>query len=268
MANNNLTTTQPAGRVTQIPTLDGGSLDIEIMTGGGGGGGGGVRLPGIAYVDASNPQATPDGTIANPFVTVNDAVAAVLADGVGYSSILVFPGDYSGEPAIVWGGGISVLFAAANNASRMWQGSVPLASLPDLTFNFSQTQFNGVEVGQLTDSGGVGIIMTNCNVRNAHAVTSNGGVISMDNCSTQQGVAIRGANARFRDCELGDLFACSVTGTLILMQGCTFDGSTYTFESFFASPGLFTIDGWSKALLAPIAPTLNNIAYDLQNALA
>jgi hypothetical protein len=230
------------------------------------GGGAAVRLPGVAYVDASNAQASPDGSAVNPFRTVTAAIAAVTADGLVMSSVLVFPGDYSAEPAITWAGGTNLLLAAANGASRMWQGSVPLANLPDIALPFGQLQCVGLDVGVITDTSGIGVTLIDCTTRNSHAVASNGGLVMMSNCMTAAGSVIRGQGIRFRDCELGNA-SYSIDGSQMVMQGCVFDGAP-TIVCFFGTPGALTIDGWSKALLVPLAPALTNIAYDLQNALA
>jgi hypothetical protein len=182
------------------------------------------------------------------------------------SSVMIWPGDYSAESPIAWAGGTNVIFAAANNASRMWQSSVPLANLPDLSFAFGQAQFVGLDVGVVTDSAGIGLTLIDCTTRNSHAITSNGGVVNMSNCMNAAGSVIRGQNIRCRDCELGNA-SYSIDGSLMVIQGCTFDGAP-TIVCFFGSPGSLAIDGWSKALLTPLSPALTNIAYDLQNALA
>jgi hypothetical protein len=226
-------------------------------------GGGSVRLPGTAYVDQNNFQVAPDGSASNPFRAINEACAALALDAAPVSSILVWPGDYSAELAIAWGGGAAVMFAAANDASRMWQGSVPLARLPGFDVGFSSAQFKGLSVGQLSDGFGFGVTLVDCDIRAATPINS-GGPVMMSNCFLNAGAVINGQNIRWRDCEMA-AGVFTVTGSSMVMQGCIFEGAP-TLVSTFGTPANLTIDGWSKALLQTQVPTLTNVVYDLQNA--
>lgn len=228
-------------------------------------GGGSVRLPGTAFVDKTNTQASPDGSSVNPFTTFTAACAALALDAVADNSIMVWPGDYSAEDPIVWGGGSSVMIAAANNASRMWQGSVTLAKIPDFDVAFSNAQFKGLDVGALADSFGFGVTLVDCAARAAKTLSS-GGVVALNNCLLPPGSVVHAQNIRWRDCEIA-AGTFTITGNSMVMQGCIFEGSP-TLVSTFGSPSPLTIDGWSKALLVAAVPTLTNVVYDLQNALA
>jgi len=86
------------------PVYDGNAGDVLTMQADGtskflpGGGGGDIEpLTLDFWVDSGRVGSTQDGSIAQPYLTIQAAIDAIVASGAGRGALLIASGDYSGE---------------------------------------------------------------------------------------------------------------------------------------------------------------------------
>lgn len=224
----------------------------------------GSRLPGIAYVMELAP-ADGNGSVGAPFQTVAEAVAALLVDAADTSAILLYPGDYSAEAEVNWTGS-SLLIGNALGASRARQGTIQLPRMTDIdSVNAAVLQFNGVNVGNVTDPNSGSLSFIDCEIRgNGKTVVSTGGPLSFQNCTLGFECQPSGSNLSFLDCEF-DTNVLTATGTVIRCAMSFFNSSSVSF-AFSGAAGEVQIDGWTKAFVDDLAIAITNGTYDLKNA--
>lgn len=167
----------------------------------GGGGGGGAVLSNVLYVDGGNAQSSPDGSIGNPFPTVQEALdAGAAGSGSDFLGVLVSPGDYRGE-TLTYAGSRYLSIAALDQRARVTESQCGTMIGP-LTSS-GGAWLNGLQV-QSVDGGYMGVWMQNCDTYAGAPVliTCGGGVIYADNCMLWQTVTVEGSNAVVRNSEL------------------------------------------------------------------
>lgn len=208
-------------------------------------GGGIAPLSNVFYVDGGNVQASPDGSIGNPFPTVQEALTACQGLAVQFAGVLIAPGDYSAE-ALTYSGNTSLQLSAATGTSRVYsnQSNTIIGNL--VNTGFGQLYLNGLKHGSI-NGGFASINLEDCDC-NGVTVTCDGGIVGAFNCAIES-TLLEGANIRVRSSELraptihATGATVEVTDTLWIVSGAVnFDSD---FPSFLRLDSM-TLYNWQQ----------------------
>lgn len=200
----------------------------------GGGGGGGAPLSNVFFVDAGNAQADPDGSIGNPFPTVQEALTAGVAAAATapWVAVLVTPGDYSGE-TLDWAGGVPLQLSALAGTARVYSQQASVRIGPLVSSNFANLYLNGLQTDDV-DGGFGSVTLEDCDA-NAATITCNGGIVGGFNCLFEA-CTLEGANVRLRACELRGAMTLHMAGGLASVTETAWQSSAaVTFDTDFPS---------------------------------
>lgn len=181
-------------------------------------GGSVLPLSNVFIVDKNTTSTAQDGSFANPFNTVQEALdAAALAPGDNVA-VLVCPGDYLSEGALTFSAGSKLLqLSALQQTSQGFNGnSLPRIGALTCTGSFVGVSLRGVTHGSV-DGGFGSVRLQDCSMLNG-TVTCDGGVVSGVSCWFNTGCALAGANIRLQTCEIQSV-TMTVAGTLVEVTG-------------------------------------------------
>lgn len=228
------------------------------------GSGSSVPLSRVIYVDISTSVVGGNGSIAQPFSTAQAGLAALAAAEAiiqdGNYTLMVCPGNYSGEGTLVWdpvqpSATLSIVNAAGGSwfSQDLTSNQVPMfdavSNLGTGGITFTGVMVAGpagvVSVGEIAAQGSQfwNIVDTDfgVNFQNCSFVLGPGGVF------TNGGGRISGGRIQ------AGLINCG--GTALIVDTCLFEIDAITFTG---SPGQLFLDGMSEYWYDTIAPVLTN----------
>jgi hypothetical protein len=191
----------------------------------------------VFFVDKNTGSTAQDGSIANPFDTVQAALTAAAAAPGSSVGVLVAPGDYSAE-VLTFSGPQSLQVSALWQTSQGFNGNGASPHIGPLTISGSSGVFlNGLE-SEGVDGGSGSVNLQNCTFL-AGTITCNGGVVSGISTFFNGGVVLAGQNIRLQSCEIKNV-TINAAGTLVEVTGSVWDtGSTVVFGG---APGSLRLD--------------------------
>ena len=215
-----------AGANVTLTVLNPGGVETLQVAATGGGGGSVLPLSNVVWVDKNGSGAAVDGSVANPFVTVTQAVEAVVGFGNSdHYTVLCTPYDYSSEELLSLPAELVLTFIGL---SLNPQNTV----LPNMTVlgtavyfeNCTAGSFSGLETDGVTDQSLDGGVFFSFRNANAYKVTGNNSYIN------STGTPI--VNAQNTISGLGGTFSTiSFSGTSFSDSGVDITTDTLTLEN-------------------------------------
>ncbi len=223
-------------------------------------------LPDALYVAQGSP-AGGDGSIAKPFNTMADALAALAGLGVGFGCLLMSPGDYSGEGVLHWTGAGALMLKGYSGGVPFpdpFAAPNPQVQLPSITADtgFPDLYLDNVtsaltqQFNNFTNISGVG-----CELQ----TVLTGGNLWLRDSRMVSSMNV-GGDVRLWNCEVSNDSDWHVSGSSVELVGTkiiSFGAANIVFD---AGPGVVTLDDFSNfyfvALGIPITNGTKTVAAD------
>ena len=224
-----------------------------------GGGASVAPLSNVLYVDQGSVQATEDGSIAAPYKTITDAIAAAATD----YTLLITPGDYTAEGALA---GINKRLTLQSIRNLLYPSSLATFSLPPVRIASLSINSNDCEMLELDGIQVLGAI-TQTVVGTTIFQPKNcilEGAVTLPGCETfavftefNAAVDVTGSNLNMQYGRLlGNVTATAFFGTNVsLFSGITFSGDANVdaFTNYMIVTFSATVTG-TKTVLGSLTP--------------
>lgn len=222
-------------------------------------------LSAVLYVDNGRTVSSPDGSIANPFTTLAAGITAAAALSVGSVTLIVVPGDYSGEGTLSWSHFSPVLNLEAADGGVLGQGNGTMniggagtVILSAFSGNNAGVRMTGISVrgGMTLTSSALSAIRCDFN-QNYPSTIVGDGMISAWDCAFYSSFSMGVSDFSAQDCLFpnGALFTAS--GTKVGLLGCDLSGNPSN-VLFSDSAGVVSMDDLTFSFWGSQAPTLTN----------